>query len=120
MSRALGFGLDLVVVVAFVAIGRSTHDESNAVVGLTLTAAPFLIALLVGWLVSGVAKRDPTTVVIGIGIWACTWILGLALRGLVFHEGTAAPFVVVAGLTLAFGLIGWRLVAQLITRRRSA
>lgn len=120
MSRLLAIIFDLVVVVAFVAIGRSAHDESNAVVGLLLTAAPFVIALALGWLVAAIAKQDQTTVAGGLIIWGCSWILGLAIRGLVFGGGTAPAFMVVAGVSLAVGLIGWRLVATLITRRLSA
>ncbi|MEY4173948.1 MAG: hypothetical protein RI900_1113, partial [Actinomycetota bacterium] len=44
------FALDAVFVLLFVALGRSSHDEGgNAVTGTLSVAAPFLIALVVGW-----------------------------------------------------------------------
>ena len=117
MTRPLAFSLDLVVVLAFVAIGRSAHDETNAVIGLATTAAPFVVALILGWIGVLVLHRDPVMLAEGVGIWLGTWIIGLVLRAVVFAGGTAPAFVVVAGVSLAVGLIGWRAVRALITRR---
>ena len=111
----VGFGIDVAVVVAFVAIGRETHDEGNQLAALTETAAPFLLALAGGWLLAR-AWRAPTDLKRGTLVAVTTVIGGMALRRLVFSEGTAFSFILVATTFLCAGLIGWRAVAS---RRRS-
>lgn len=121
MPRALAALLDVAVVIVFVIIGRSTHDEQNVLAATLGTAAPFLIALALGWAVVLLRRQDPTAVGLqgGVVIWAFTWVGGLLLRSVVFHGGTAVGFVVVAGLALAVGLLGWRAIANLATRRNA-
>ena len=43
----LAIGLDVFVVVLFVAIGRRTHEEGSAFTGVLKTALPFLIGLAI-------------------------------------------------------------------------
>ena len=113
---ALAFGIDIVAVVLFVVIGRRNHHETgNVVVGALRIVAPFLIALIVGWLAAR-AVRDPMSVRNGTVIWACTVVLGLILRRLVFQRGIAVAFIIVTTITLAVFLIGWRAVARIVTR----
>jgi len=113
---ALAFGIDIVAVVLFVVIGRRNHHETgNVVVGALRIVAPFLIALIVGWLAAR-AVRDPMSVHNGTVIWACTVVLGLILRRLVFQRGIAVAFIIVTTITLAVFLIGWRAVARIVTR----
>ncbi len=113
--------IDTAIVVAFVAIGRRNHDEDEAVAGLLQTAAPFLIALLVAWVllrVSGkAAMADPMTVPAGVAIWVCTVALGMVLRRFVFDDGTATSFMIVATIFLGTFLVGWRAIAATLTRR---
>ncbi|MEY3340638.1 MAG: hypothetical protein RLZZ269_549, partial [Actinomycetota bacterium] len=56
--RAWCLVADVLSVVVFVAIGRRNHDEGVAPAGVIETAAPFLVALLVTWLVA-LVWRDP-------------------------------------------------------------
>ena len=113
---ALAFGIDIVAVVLFVVIGRRNHHETgNLVVGALRIVAPFLIALIVGWLAAR-AVRDPMSMRNGTVIWACTVVLGLILRRLVFQRGIAVAFIIVTTITLAVFLIGWRAVARIVTR----
>lgn len=113
----VAFGLDLAVVLVFVAIGRSAHDEANAFVGLIGTAAPFAIALVVAWgFVMGLRLRG-VSFRAGAVVWAITWVIGLTVRSIVFSGGVAVPFIVVAGVSLAVGLLGWRLIYSLVERR---
>ncbi len=105
----LAAGLDTAMVVLFVAAGRRTHDQDPGISGLVETAAPFLIALLVGWLVAR-AWRRPEAVVTGVVVSAVTLVLGMILRQYVFDRGTAVSFMVVAGLFLFATLVGWRLL----------
>ncbi len=110
---ALAF--DIVSVLAFVAIGRRSHDETgNIFVGLVEVAAPFLIGLGVGWLVSR-AWTEPAATATGVAVWLSTVVVGLLLRRFAFDRGIASAFIIVATATLGLLLVGWRLVA---TRRR--
>jgi len=112
---AIAAALDAAAIVLFVAIGRRNHDEDPGLGGTFETAAPFLIALAVGWLVAR-AWRRPFALVTGVVVWAVTIALGMLLRNLVFDRGTAASFIVVATLFTGALLIGWRLVARRLTR----
>jgi hypothetical protein len=111
--------LDPVVVVAFVAIGRDTHDEAPTLGGLMVTAAPFLIALAAGWLAAR-AWRDPAGIPTGAVVAAVTLVLGMALRRTIFDEGTAVAFVVVATLFLGIAMLGWRAIAGRFLADRAA
>ena len=101
---------DVVAIVVFVAIGRRNHDEGTTVDGIATVAAPFLIALAVGWLVSRAWARPlaPHTAFV---IWPVTVAVGMVLRNLVFDRGTAASFIIVATVVTGVFLVGWRLVA---------
>ena len=108
--RARILGLDIASVGVFVAIGHSTHDETETSGSLIETAAPFLIALAVGWVLTR-AWRQPVAWWTGIGVVSTTVVIGMALRRLVFDDGTAGAFVVVATLFLGVFLVGWRAIA---------
>ncbi len=110
---------DLVAVVVFVAIGRRSHDEGgNVVTETAAVAAPFLIALAVGWLAAR-AWRRPRALTTGAAVWVCTVALGMVLRHWVFDRGTATSFIVVATLVTGAFLLGWRLVAARVDGRRT-
>jgi len=104
---------DVAVIVAFVAIGREEHNSGSSVVGLLETAAPFLIALVIGWLATR-AWHNPTGVGRGLGIWLVTILAGMNLRHYVFDDGTATAFIVVASAFTLAGLVGWRILARKI------
>jgi FlaA1/EpsC-like NDP-sugar epimerase len=112
----LALGIDVFSVTLFVAIGRREHDRDSAIAGLIATAAPFLIALALAWLVLRVWQR-PTDWRIGVGICAITVAAAMLLRNLVFGDGTATSFVIVTTLFLTLLLVGWRLAYALIERR---
>jgi hypothetical protein len=113
----LALGIDVFSVTLFVAIGRREHERDSAIAGLVGTAAPFLIALAIAWLVLRAWQR-PTEVRTGIGVWAITLVAGMVLRNLVFDDGTATSFVIVASLFLALFLIGWRVAFSVAASRR--
>jgi cytochrome bd-type quinol oxidase subunit 1 len=109
--------LDVVAITVFVAAGRRTHDQDPGLMGVFTTAAPFLIALALGW-VAARAWRRPFAVTTGLIVWVATISIGMPLRNLVFDRGTAMSFVLVAtGFTLAT-LVGWRLLALALDRSR--
>ena len=108
--------IDAGLVTAFVAIGRRNHDEDPGVIGLLSTAAPFLVGLLVGWLVA-TAWVDPMPVRKGLIIWPVTVLVGMIGRQLV-GDGTAVSFVIVATIFLGVTLVGWRAARLLVVARR--
>lgn len=114
----LAVGIDVFSVTLFVAVGRREHERDSAIAGLIDTAAPFLLALALAWLVLR-AWRRPTEWRMGVGIWAITLVAGMLLRNLVFGDGTATSFVIVAASFLALFLVGWRAAFGLIERRSS-
>jgi hypothetical protein len=109
-SRAVLWSLvaDVVGIIVFVTIGRRNHDEGVAPAGVIETAAPFVIAVLVGWLFAR-AWKSPVAVGTGAIIWVTTVALGMVLRKFVFDDGTATAFVIVATVFTGAVLNGWRL-----------
>ena len=111
MRTAVGVASDTAVICLFAAIGRRSHGETSALVGVAATALPFLAGMAVGWLVALLALgRAPLRLRDGIPVWLCTVVLGMLLRSLT-HSGTAPSFIVVATLFLGLGLLGWRALA---------
>lgn len=107
---------DVLAILAFVAIGRRSHDETgNAVVGALRVAAPFLIGLCAGWAVAR-AWRRPMALVTGLVIWPVTVIVGMLLRRTVFDRGTALSFVIVTTIVTGVFLLGWRAIVALMER----
>src|SRR4029079_6018522 len=94
----------------FSAIGRRNHNEGEAVDAIFTVAAPFLIALVLGW-VAARAWRRPMQVETAFVIWPITVALGMVLRNLVFDRGTALPFIIVATVVTGVFLVGWRMLA---------
>ena len=102
--------IDVLAVLIFVAIGRRSHEQANSISGLLQTAAPFLIALVVSWLVVIFAKPSGTLVP-ALTVWAITVTGGVLLRNFAFGEGTATSFIVVTTITLFVLIVGARLAS---------
>lgn len=102
---------DVVSVIVFVAIGRRNHDEDANASGVLGTAAPFLVALVVAWVLFRV-WRAPLDSRHGVRLWIITVALGMVLRNLVFDDGTATAFVIVATVFLGIVLNGWRALVR--------
>jgi hypothetical protein len=116
-SAGAALSLDIVLVVAFAAIGRASHD-SDVWAGLWQTAWPFLVGLGLGWLVTLAWRAPMAPVRTGLGVWAVTVVGGMLLRALT-GQGIAVAFIVVAAVTLLVALVGWRVVAAVVRRARS-
>ncbi|TFD22182.1 DUF3054 domain-containing protein [Cryobacterium sp. TMS1-13-1] len=105
--------LDAALVLLFAAIGRLSHGETLA--GLGVTAWPFLGGLIIGWLLLR-AWRHPLSVVwTGLGIWLATVAGGLLLR-LADGQGVQLSFAIVTTIVLGAFLLGWRAIAALVRR----
>lgn len=108
--------LDVVLVLAFVLIGRASHNEG--LLGTLVTAWPFLAGLSIGWVFT-LAWRGPQRIAwTGIGIWLGTAGGGLLLR-LVAGQGVQPSFAIVTAVVLGVFLLGWRGIALLVPRARS-
>ena len=110
--------IDLVLIVAFAAIGMSSHEESVSVATLATVAWPFLAGAAIGWLVSLAWKNPAAPLRTGVPVWILAAGGGMALRVLT-GGGFAVPFLVVTLIVLAVFLIGWREIAALVVRIRA-
>ncbi|KZX21388.1 DUF3054 domain-containing protein [Rathayibacter tanaceti] len=118
MTRAAwrGLSLDAALVLVFALIGRRSHDEGPALLGLLGTLWPFLLALLIGWAVSRSWRAPDRIVPAGLVMWAVTVAGGMLLR-LVSAQGVQPSFVVVTAIVLAVFLLGRRALTRLLERR---
>ncbi|MGH3914391.1 MAG: DUF3054 domain-containing protein [Pseudonocardiaceae bacterium] len=113
----LAAGADVLAVLIFAAVGRSSHAEGVGAFGVLTTATPFLLGLFIGWLVIRVWRaslRLPT----GAVVWASVVIIGLGVRAAFTHR-LPPTFALIAAASLALLLLGWRAAAHLITRPRN-
>ncbi|HNL51220.1 MAG TPA: DUF3054 domain-containing protein [Actinomycetota bacterium] len=107
--------LDLVCVIAFVALGIQSHGESDSLVRV---AAPFVAALAIGWVIA-IPLKPAESLRAGFVIWLVTLVGGMLLRR-VGGDGTAFTFILVATGFLAVTMLGWRGVAALILNRKAS
>lgn len=117
MKAALGILLDLGVVLAFVTLSRLSHNQVIDAPGVLGTAWPFLLGLLIGWVVTR-SWRTTLTGKAALGVFVFTLTLGIAFRRLTF-TGAQPSFVAMAFSVLSVLLMGWRLIAYLELRRRA-
>ncbi|WP_226347027.1 DUF3054 domain-containing protein [Agilicoccus flavus] len=119
-SAALAALLDAGVLLLFAALGRRSHGEGGALLGLWQTAWPFLAGAALGWLVvAGARRRAPIGVRDGVVVWVATVAGGMAVRTLT-GAGTAPSFVVVATVVTGVLLLGRRVVGAAWSARRAA
>lgn len=113
----IAFAIDVILVLVFVLVGRRSHSEAETIAGILDTAWPFLVGLVLGWLVTFAWRRPLAVLWPGIPIWLMTVAAGMLLR-VAAGQGAAASFIVVATIVLGVFLVGWRLIALPIARRR--
>ena len=108
--------VDALLVLAFVLIGRASHNEG--LLGTLNTVWPFLAGLTIGWVFT-LAWRSPRRIVwTGIGLWLGAAAGGLLLR-MVVGQGVQPSFAIVTAVVLGVFLLGWRGIALLVHRARS-
>lgn len=112
--------VDVALVLVFAAVGRRSHGEAGAVVGLAHTAWPFLAGLGAGWLLVALlgSRRSWSPLALvpaGLVVWAATLLGGHLLR-LVSGQGSAWSFAVVSAVVLAVFLLGWRALRTPLAR----
>jgi hypothetical protein len=116
MRTPARIAIDLVLVVVFAVVGRSSHGEVLSAGGILTTGWPFLVACLIGSVLASVVLtlawlRE------GLLVWAITVVVGMLLRGIT-GGGLAIGFLIVATIVLAVFIIGWRMIAWRIAITR--
>lgn len=109
--RLLTLVLDVLLVIAFAALGRRSHAETGALVAVLGTAWPFLVGALVGWGVALAMRLRPESLRGGVPVWLCAVAVGMVLRVLT-GAGTAVSFILVALTALGIFVFLPRLVLQ--------
>ena len=107
--------IDLVVVVAFVAIGRVRHHHEDALKGLVSTSWPFALGLAVAWLALSRSSQRGLSLRDGAFLVVVTVAIGMVARVLA-GQGTAFAFILVALAFLGLAMEGWRLIARWVPR----
>lgn len=116
---AAALAADVLCVLVFVLVGRSSHREELTLPGVAQTAWPFLVGLGAGWLLARAAARGrPQSLRGGLVVWAVTVAAGMALRAIA-GQGAEPAFVVVAAVVLGVLLLGWRAAAAAVVRART-
>ncbi|TQJ61174.1 DUF3054 family protein [Arthrobacter sp. SLBN-83] len=109
---------DIVLILAFAAIGRDAHHREEPVLGVLLTAWPFLAGAALGWIAAR-AWRTPLSVLrAGVPAWLGSVVAGMLLRALT-GQTVVLPFIIVATIALAVFLLGYRLLVAGVARFRS-
>jgi hypothetical protein len=112
---------DVVLVLAFVMIGRASHHAGgglagvSGLAGIASTAWPFLTGLAAGELAVRSWRRPVALVPTGVVVWLGTVAIGMTLR-VIAGQGTAVAFIAVALGFLGLFLLGWRAAAQVAAR----
>jgi hypothetical protein len=115
--KRISFLFDVLVVVIFVAIGRSAHHHGISFDGMLSTFWPFATGLCIGWLFALSRHRDVQSWSCGVVISLVTVAMGMILR-VVSGQGTAFAFILVALAFLGLVMLGWRIAFRLFSRRR--
>jgi FlaA1/EpsC-like NDP-sugar epimerase len=116
--------IDVVLIVVFALIGRSSHGEANAPLALWTTAYPFLAGWAIAYVTSGAWARPLRFWPTGVVAWILTVFVGMAIRvatgqGVVDGNPLPISFLIVATIVLGVFLLGWRAVARGVVRLRA-
>ena len=106
------FALDAAVVILFVAVGRSTRGEGPW--GILVTAWPFLVGLVGGWLIARAWRQPRIIQYTSIIVWLSTVGIGMVLRALLGQD-VESRFVFISIVALGAFMLGWRAIAWILT-----
>jgi peptidoglycan/LPS O-acetylase OafA/YrhL len=109
--------VDVICILVFAIVGRSSHQEATDLLGVAHTAWPFLAGCLLGTLI-GRTWRRPYDLASGVAVWLGTVIGGMTLRMLT-GAGVELSFVLVASIVLGLLILGWRAGLRLIQGARA-
>ena len=106
------------LILAFAAIGRDAHHREEPVLGVLLTAWPFLAGAAAGWIAARVWRRPLSVLWGGVPAWLGSVAGGMLLRALT-GQTVVLPFIIVATVALAVFLVGYRLLVAAGARLRN-
>lgn len=109
------FGLDLVCVLVFALVGVLTHGTPAG--DYLQVVWPFLVGLVAAWMVPAIRALPLLIWPSGVLVWAVTTVVGLGLRWAT-GGGMSGAFPVVTVLVLGVLLVGWRVVPEVVEKRR--
>ncbi|KXZ58200.1 MULTISPECIES: DUF3054 domain-containing protein [Brevibacterium] len=107
---------DIILVIAFAAVGFYTHAQVLTVDGVVQTSWPFLVGLGCAWILSAAWTAPLAPMRTGVAIWSTTILLGMIVRFAV-GAGIAGPFIIVASALNFLTLVGWRVIARAVGGR---
>lgn len=107
---------DIILVIAFAAVGFYTHAQVLTVDGVVQTSWPFLVGLGCAWILSAAWAAPLAPMRTGVAIWSTTILLGMIVRFAV-GAGIAGPFIIVASALNFLTLVGWRVIARAVGGR---
>jgi hypothetical protein len=114
VSQAKAFIYDLIALVAFIAIGHKFHGGSMNDLRKD-TALPFVVGMLLGWVVGRVRNFRGSSVQFGLMVWGSTIFFGMGIRSMLGGDVPVA-FIIVATVALGIMLLGWRLARTNLSR----
>jgi len=117
--RAAALAVDLLAVLAFVLVGRRSHDEGDALLGLLTTLWPFAAGAVVGHALVAAARLRAGGLRGGLVVWPVTVVVGMLLRT-ASDQGVQLSFVLVTVAVLGVLFLGWRAVVVVARRRTSS
>jgi peptidoglycan/LPS O-acetylase OafA/YrhL len=109
---------DVVWIVVFVVIGRSSHAEGETLPGVARTLWPFLAGLGLGWAAIRAWRRPAPVVPTAVVVWPVCVASAMVLRA-ASGQGVAPAFIGVALAFVGLGLLGWRAALGVVQRERA-
>ncbi|AZA12569.1 DUF3054 domain-containing protein [Corynebacterium choanae] len=107
------FSLDVVSILLFALLARLAHRSSLgfSISGWLDTAWPFLLGVVISWVIIAVAKLRPSAIApTGIIVWLVTVATGLTIWGLRHGAIPHWSFILVASTVSGVLLLGYRAV----------
>jgi hypothetical protein len=114
----VALAIDLLILVAFVAIGRRSHNSGDDVAGFFRVLWPFVAGLAVAYAVTGL-WRAPLAVTRAGAAVLVTVAVGMILRVSTSNHEFKVAFTIVTLVFLGAGMLGWRAIAQARRSRAS-
>jgi hypothetical protein len=108
---------DAAILVAFVGIGRRSHNEGSALDEFLRVLWPFAVGLVLAYAVTQL-WRSPLDLPRAAVAWLVTVGVGETLRLAVQDRELKIGFLVVALIWFGALMVGWRYVVRRVTRRR--
>lgn len=124
MNRTAVFIADVLAIAVFALLARIAHQTEEMplnFVGWLSTLWPFVIGVIVAAAVLAAAKWAGERLwPSGVVAWVITVVVGLVIWGI---RNAAVPhwsFIIVATVMSGILMLGWRVIARVVLRRRVA